>query len=103
MSLLVHMLSVWRLGPLDKNFIELAKLFRDRDNESFEPIAIGKVVSVSPLKINDGDDIMLDEELIITHTIQQLIQSSELRSGDNVVLIASSDNNTYIVIDKAVT
>ena len=82
--------------------LELAKLLKERDNNKFDPVAIGRVISVSPLKVNDGDDIILDEELIITLRIQQLITSNELTAGNKVVMMANSSLDKYVVIDKVV-
>ena len=82
--------------------IEFAKIIKERDNKIFDPMAIGRVISLSPLKVNDGDDIILDEELIITLRIQHLIQSNELTVGNKVALIANSSLDKYVVIDKVV-
>ena len=82
--------------------LEIAKLFKERDNNRFDPMAIGRVISVSPLKVNDGDDIILDEELIITTRIQELIRDRELTVDSKVVMIANSSLDKYVVIDKVV-
>ena len=82
--------------------IEFAKIIKERDNKTFDPMAIGRVISVSPLKVNDGDDIILDEELIITLRIQQLIDSENLTVGSKVAMIANSSLDKYVVIDKVV-
>lgn len=82
--------------------IEFAKILKERDNKTFDPMAIGRVISVSPLKVNDGDDIILDEELIITLRIQQLIQSNVLTVGSKVAMMANSSLDKYVVIDKVV-
>lgn len=86
-----------------KEATEMARLLKERENKTFESIAIGKVVSLSPLKVNDGDEIILDEELIVTRTIQQLITTSELKIGNRVVMIANEDYSKYVVIDKVVS
>lgn len=81
---------------------EFAGLLKERDNKTFEPVVIGKVITASPLKVNDGDDIILDEELIITLRIQQLITSGEIKVGNEVLMIANADLSKYIVVDKVV-
>ena len=82
--------------------IEFAKILKERDNKTFDPMAIGRVISVSPLKVNDGDDIILDEELIVTLRIQELIHKNELTVDDKVVMVANSNLDKYVVIDKVV-
>jgi len=82
--------------------IEFAKILKERNNKTFDPMAVGRIISLAPLKVNDGDDIILDEELIVTLRIQQLINSKELTVGSKVVMIANSNLDKYVVIDKVV-
>lgn len=79
---------------------ELAKLFKERENKPIMGIQIGKVLSPFPnVKIGLGDRIILDKENLV---ISELIYNKILESNDEVILIPTSDNQTYYVIDKAV-
>ena len=81
---------------------ELALLLKQRNNKRFEPLVIGKVVSINPLKVNDGDGILLDDELLITNYVQQLINGLQLVVGNRVCMVTTSDYTKYVVIDKVV-
>lgn len=79
---------------------KLATLLRARDNKTLEALVIGEVVKLSPLTVSDGAEILLDDELIITFTVRQLIDSTEIKVGNKVAML--SDGQKYVVIDKVV-
>lgn len=91
------------MSTLSDGITEFAKMLKERENIITEIIVIGKVLSVSPLKVADGTEIQADEgdDLIVTNTIDRLRQSNELHVGDNLLLIA--DNQIYAAIDKVVS
>lgn len=82
---------------------DLAMLLKARDNKKVESLVIGKIVSLSPVTVQDGDGIILDEELIITYHIQELIQRDILKNGNRVCMVSTNDYSKYLVIDKVVS
>ncbi len=91
--------------------IELAKLFKERENISTMGIQIGKVISVNPLKIALGDKIILDtDDLVISQSAYYkydlingvLNQVPKLEIGDKIILLPATDEQIYIVMDKVV-
>lgn len=86
---------------MESAIVELAKLFKERNPKNSSNYVIGKVISPLPnLRINDGDSIILDKEnLTVTSWFQR---NSEIKQGDLVLMIPSSDEQNYIVIDKVV-
>jgi hypothetical protein len=108
-----------------KSLMELAKLFKDRDNIPQVGIQIGEVVSVSPLQISVGSSLLLDKENLIIaasllsgytrntefHQTSPVIStlsgslnwsSNLFAMGDEVILIPSVDLQTWYVMDKGV-
>ena len=81
---------------------ELALMLKQRNNKSFEPLTLGRVISTNPLRVSDGDDIVLDEELLSTSNIQRLIQNGDLVTGNLVCMVTTSDYTKYVVVDKVV-
>lgn len=98
--------------------VELAKLFKDRENSNQESFVIGKVVSPYPkLLINDGDDILLGAENLIVsahllpysrtyatgETSGTIRFTDSLKVGEQVVMLPSKNEQKYLIIDKVVT
>lgn len=78
---------------------ELAKLFKERENKSSIGVITGTVANVSPPRVSISDRIVVSGgKLIIANSYLNAMQI-----GDSVIIIASSDNQKYYVIDKAVT
>lgn len=103
---------------MQAELVELAKMFRSRDNKPSESFVIGKVVSSYPdLKINDGDEILLSREnlIVLGHLLPHSREfdapgisgkinfKDGLKRGESVIMIPSSDKQKYIVLDRAVT
>jgi len=86
---------------MNKEMVELAMLFKSRDNKQQASFVIGKVVNVFPLKIGDGDEILLEGSQLIT--LSHLLKVETFKKEDKVVLIPSNDGNTYLLLGKAVT
>lgn len=90
---------------------ELAKLFKERENPNLSEIQIGKVIGINPFTVTLGDKIILDvDDLVVAESayykyelidgvIKQVIK---LSVNDDVILIPSSDEQTYYLIDKVV-
>lgn len=90
---------------------ELAKLFKERENANFMGMQVGRVININPLKISLGDKIILDvDDLIIAETAYYkyelingtLKQVIKLFIGAEVILVPSTDEQTYFLIDKVV-
>lgn len=103
---------------MDAALVELAKMFHERNNKSNGGFVIGKVVSPHPdLKINDGDEILLNRENLIvaghllphsrsfvtSGTSGTINFTDGLKRGESVIMIPSTDDQKYIVLDRAVT
>lgn len=84
---------------MQKEIVELAQLFKARDNKSYDVFLIGRVISPPPTP-----KIKLDENIILNN--RKLIFAErvtyDLKSDDQVILIPSINNQTYVVIDKVV-
>lgn len=78
--------------------VQLAKMFKDRDNKTPEEVTIAKVIDVMPnIKLSLGEDILLDsQDLIIASRIYELI----LHVGDGVILIPTVSGQIYYLMDK---
>lgn len=86
---------------------ELARLFKERDNKPYMGPIVGNVVSPLPdIKIQIDNNIILNiSNLVISnHTYMHYknIDDTWLVIGDKVILIPSTDEQTYFLIDKAV-
>lgn len=80
---------------------ELAKLLKERENRDYLGPQIGTVVNPLPnIKIRMGEKILLtSSHLIIASRLTEI----ELQSGDEVILIPSTDGQRYCAIDKVVS
>ena len=82
---------------MDKWDVELARLLKERNNRPNMGVVIGKVIRELPdLLVSIGDEIILDEELLIANRIYSLA----LLAGDQLILMPSSDGQTFYVMDK---
>lgn len=96
---------------------ELAMLFKTRDNKSngFDNFIIGTIASPTPNpRIQIGDSIVLEkEDLIFTvhnleakrevnNEIVNFTTQLDYKTGEKVCLIPSQNNETFLVIGKAV-
>jgi len=79
---------------------ELAKLFSERNNHSPVGPLTGRVISPFPLiKISLGERIVLEnDELVISETIFNKV----LNVDDEVILIPTSSEQKYFLIDRVV-
>lgn len=110
--------------------VELAKLLKERENPSFSVMQTGRVLTPLPdIKISLGDKIILTRGHLIfsahllngyerqfklrgqlqypgtseSCTTEGAITFAEgLKPGDEVILMATRNEQTYFVIDKAV-
>lgn len=92
--------------------IQLARMFKDRNNQSMTGIEIGVVVNGFPdLLISLGEDILLDmDSLIVGNHLYTMHTHSDdeyhtpvytaLMTGDEVILMPTSNQQIYAVIDK---
>ena len=82
---------------MDKWDIEIARLLKERDNRPQMGVVIGKVIRGLPdLSVSIGDEIILDEELKIANRLYSIT----LLAGDELILMPSSDGQTFYVMDK---
>lgn len=103
------------MGNLDK----LAKLFADRTNPYTINITVGEVLSASPLRIQYGDSIILEERhLIVADSLvngftgeyeddngsavetKTITVKNPLEQGDQVILIPDTEFKTWFLLDK---
>ncbi|MDD2217947.1 MAG: DUF2577 domain-containing protein [Eubacteriales bacterium] len=98
------------------SIVEMANLLKERNNPSMQGIGIGKVIAASPLKIAFNSFVLEKDRLVIakhllaiygtsdasitTHGSHAHTVSDKLKSGEKVIVIPSTDNMTYYVIDK---
>ncbi|MEG0259173.1 MAG: DUF2577 family protein [Lysinibacillus sp.] len=83
---------------MQKELIELAEMFKNRDNPKANSDYLGKVISIAPLKISTAPEMFWEkDELILTETY-----SRKMKQGDEVILIPLPSGQQFIVIDKAV-
>lgn len=76
----------------------LAKMFKSRENQSPMSIGIGTVANESPLKVAFGNFSDLDkEDLVFAKGIE-----TNLKQHEELIIIPSSDEQTYFVLAKAV-
>lgn len=104
---------------MGKYIKELAEMFNDRNNPSWIGITIGEILSVDPMEIKYGDNIILrDKHLVIADSLlngykveyiddngtneikRSLTIKNKLVAGDKVIMVASNSNQTFFVIDK---
>lgn len=82
--------------------VELAKLFKERDNVVYSGAQMGRIISPLPeIKISLGDKIILTKSHLVFAS--HLLNSDPLETGDRVILIPNKDEQIYYVIDKAVS
>lgn len=109
--------------------VELAQLFKERDNKTPIGTVVGTVVSPPPtIQVSVGDKIILDSgDLIIAARVLEgyermvsiddvsttsssaitkiegtMTYKDTLKTGDEVILIPSADGQTYFLTDRAV-
>lgn len=77
----------------------LAKMFKARENQSTTSIGIGTVMNESPLTVAFGNISDLDkDDLVFAKGFE-----NTLKSGEELIIMPSSDEQTYFVLAKAVT
>lgn len=84
---------------MDKSIIELASLFKARDNRSnnFDSFIVGRVINSPPTPlIQIDDDIFLDKDDLYFISTEQYLPSTEL------ILIPSQNSDLFLVVGKAV-
>lgn len=77
----------------------LAKMFKSRENQSLSSIGTGTVVSAPPeIIVSFGNISDLDkDDLVFSSGLEK-----SLKSGDEIIIIPSADDQTYFVLAKAV-
>lgn len=107
----------------------LAKLFKERDNKEHMGIKVGAIQSVNPLIVSLGSKIILnashlyvsehlmqhEREIQSTGNIQigtditrsyestgEMVFKPCLKTGDQVVLMPTADEQQFIILDKVV-
>ncbi|WP_105614366.1 DUF2577 domain-containing protein [Vallitalea okinawensis] len=100
--------------------VELAKLFKERENEPFMGVQIGSVLSTEPIKVSLGDKILLGANhiMVCQHVLEykrdfsssvddvdnegEITLKKLLSVGDRVALIPTSDQQSFVLVDKVV-
>lgn len=76
----------------------LAKMFKSRENQATSSIGVGMVVNESPLKVAFGNFSDLDkDDLVFAKGLE-----TSLKQHEELIIIPSSDEQTYFVLAKAV-
>lgn len=77
----------------------LAMMFKSRDNQSLSSIGIGTVVSAPPeIIVSFGNISDLDkDDLVFSSELEK-----SLKPGDEIIVIPTTDDQTYFVLAKAV-
>ncbi len=98
---------------------KLGMMFKERTNKFNVNITSGEVVSVSPLKIKWGEDIIIESKKIILanlissgfvveytdstgtgSTTKTITIKNPLKVNDKVIMVPDDDFNMWYVIDK---
>lgn len=80
--------------------VELAQLFKERDNKTPVGTVVGTVISPPPtIQVSVGDKILLDSSDLI---IGALTYKEGINQGDEVILIPSADGQTFFLVEKVV-
>lgn len=109
---------------MDKEIVEFATLFKERDNKLYNSFLIGKIISpppstqisISPEVILNNSNLVFSAHLLANYertfevsnaTINsfsgKIKMTDTFKKDDLVILIPSTNNKKYIVIDRAVT
>lgn len=107
-------------------YVEMAKLLKERNNNTFDGFVIGTVISSFPdIKIQIDTNIHLDASHLIfashllegykrdfkidgtsngeSYTAEGNIEFSDsIKVNDLIILVPSSNNQSYVVLDKGV-
>lgn len=84
-------------------YIELAKMFKNNENKYIHGICVGDVVNVSPITIKINNSINTSENnSVVSSRIIELIDSNKLNRGDSVIVMVSTNNKQFFILDKAV-
>lgn len=77
---------------------EMKKLFQRDKTPPAGGFFIGTVITGLPyITLSLGDEIILDSEQII---VANTLYSKNITTGNQIILIPSSDNQSYVAIDK---
>jgi len=92
---------------------DLAKEFKNRNNESFIGVVVGTVENINPLTVSiyGGKALLTGDNLYVCKNATQYTMTVStggtathegLSQGDKVAVIATEDNQKLFVIDKLV-
>ena len=94
------------------NSIErLGQIFKERDNKISVNITTGEVISISPLRIKWGENVLLGISQIVLANILKdgfevqhgettVIIKNPLKAGDRVIMVPDDNFKNWYVIDK---
>ncbi|MCY9529175.1 DUF2577 domain-containing protein [Paenibacillus alvei] len=79
--------------------VQFAQLFKERNNPKKTGIVAATIIDPLPnMRISLGEEIILDmDQLVVANRVYQL---KELKQGDQVVLVPTTNEQQYYVIDK---
>lgn len=78
--------------------VELAKLFKERDNKTPIGAVIGDVISNEPFKIS-----ILGNKVILDNSNSYICKSAlGIEIGDKVLCLPTEDGQTFFIVDKVV-
>lgn len=79
---------------------ELAKIINERNNPKKIGLQIGRVITTFPnIKVSMGEKVILDKDNLI---VSDTIYKKQLYNEDEVVLIPTEDEQSFLLVDKVV-
>lgn len=104
---------------MGKNINELARLFKERENQRFLGITIGTVVSTSPMSVSIGKNVVVSlgnglivpfrfikgysEEVYMDESETKTIinyKEDILKVGDKVSMMPTQDQQSFYILDR---
>lgn len=76
---------------------EIINIIKQQNNNSSSSVAIGTVITNSPLSISIGELFLDREDLMINESIKQFNQ------GDTLVMVLAPNKQKYIILCKVVS
>ena len=85
---------------------KLAKIFKERDNPFTFSISTAKVISKNPIVLKIQDKVFLSAEygnLKMSKYLSDQFPSSEIKVGDEIIVVPNSSGSIWYAIDKVVS
>lgn len=84
-------------------YVELAKMFKDNENPHIHGVVVGKLIGTDPVSASINESIIANKSnSILSYTVSELVKTDKLKSGDAVIIMVSTNNKQFFILDKAV-